>query len=272
MAASIKTVVITGGAGGIGREFSRLFARDGYRVVVFDLRADDLRSLTEELRQSAPAAVLLTHQIDLSQHDAAEKVAAWCANRSIVIDVLVNNVGFGLLGEHVELDPKRVEQMLQLNNLLLTQLTLLVGRQMKARRSGHILNVASMVGFSPAPFFAAYSGTKAYSIAFSVAVARELGDYGVTVSCLCPGTTRTRFLETAETKVDSAKGILRFVSAYSVTPDIVAAAGYRGLFAGKLLVVPNRFLTIQAVFLRILPMRFVSWFVHRRTRQPGIAA
>lgn len=266
METSQKTVVITGGAGGIGREFSKIFAREGYRVVVFGLVAEELHALTEELRQASPTAPVLTHQIDLSQHDAAEKVVAWCANRSIAIDVLVNNVGFGLLGQHVEQEPARVEQMLLLNNLLLTQLTLLVGRQMKARRSGHILNVASMVGFSPAPFFAAYSGTKAYSIAFSVAVARELGDYGVTVSCLCPGTTRTKFLATAQTQVESAKGIARFVSAYTVPPDIVAAAGYRGLFARKLIIVPNTFLRIQAVFLRCLPMRLISWFVHQRTR------
>jgi short-subunit dehydrogenase len=268
---NLKTVVITGGAGGIGREFSRLFAKDGYRVVVFSLLAEELKALTQELRQTAPHAEILSHQIDLSQPDAAEKVMAWCDNRSIEIDVLVNNVGFGLLGEHVELDLARVERMLTLNNLLLTKLTLLVGRKMKQRRRGHILIVSSMVGFSPAPFFAAYSGSKAYALAFSVAVARELKDYGVTVSCLCPGTTRTQFLDTAQTAVESARGITRFVSAYTVTPDVVAVAGYRGLFAGKLIIVPNVFLTIQSVFLRCLPMRWVSGFVHRQARPKATA-
>jgi short-subunit dehydrogenase len=259
-----KTVVITGGAGGIGREFSKLFARDGYRVVVFGLLADELAALGEELAAINPAAEVLVHQIDLAQPDAAEKVAAWCANRSIVIDVLVNNVGFGLLGEHVEIDLARLEQMLMLNNLLLTKLTALVGRQMKARGGGHILVVSSMVGFSPSPLFAAYSGTKAFSLAFSIAIARELKPHGITVSCLCPGTTRTRFLQTAQTSSASAKGITRFVSAYTVTPEVVAAAGYRGLFAGKLIVVPNTFLWVQTVLLRCLPMRWVSWFVYRR--------
>jgi short-subunit dehydrogenase len=261
-----KTVVITGGAGGIGREFSKLFARDGYRVVVFDLSSAELDTLARELRSINPAAEVLVHQIDLAQQDAAEKLAAWCANRSIVIDVLVNNVGFGLLGEHIDIDLTRLEQMLMLNNLLPTKLTALVGRQMKARGSGHILIVSSMVGFSPSPLFAAYSGTKAFSLAFSIAIARELKPYGVTVSCLCPGTTRTRFLETAQTTSASAKGITRFVSAYTVTPDVVAAAGYRGLFAGKLIVVPNTFLWVQTVFLRCLPMRLVSWFVYQRAR------
>jgi short-subunit dehydrogenase len=261
---SKKTVVITGGAGGIGREFSKLFARDGYRVVVFGLLAEELTALGEELTAINPAAEVLAHQIDLAQPDAAEKVAAWCANRSIAIDVLVNNVGFGLLGEHIEIDLARLEQMLMLNNLLLTKLTAVVGRQMKARGSGHILIVSSMVGFSPSPLFAAYSGTKAFSLAFSIAIARELQPYGVSVSCLCPGTTRTRFLQTAQTASASAKGITRFVSAYTVTPEVVAAAGYRGLFAGKLIVVPNTFLWVQTVFLRCLPMRLVSWFVYRR--------
>jgi short-subunit dehydrogenase len=229
----MKTVVITGGAGGIGREFSRLFAKDGYRVVVFDLLAEELDALAEELRHTSPGAEVLLHPIDLAQHDAAEKVVAWCDSRSLEIDVLVNNVGFGLLGEHVRLDPVRVEQMLLLNNMLLTKLTLLVGRQMQERRRGHILIVSSMVGFSPAPFFAAYSGTKAYALAFSVAVARELEDYGVSVSCLCPGTTRTRFLDTAQTSIESAKGITRFVSAYTVTPDVVAGRGLPRAVCGQ---------------------------------------
>jgi short-subunit dehydrogenase len=262
----MKTVVITGGAGGIGREFSKLFAKDGYRIVVFSLVPRELESLTEELRNLAPTIEILTQAMDLAQPDAAEQVVAWCQARAIQIDVLVNNVGFGLLGEHVELDVGRVQNMLFLNNLLLTKLTLLVGKQMKLRRSGHILIVSSMVGFSPAPFFAAYSGTKAYALAFSVAIARELGTYGVSVSCLCPGTTKTQFLETAQSKIESSRGITRFVSAYMVTPDIVAAAGYRGLFAGQLVIVPNLFLQIQSLFLRCTPMSLVSWFVHRRAQ------
>jgi short-subunit dehydrogenase len=266
MTSNLKTVVITGGAGGIGREFSKLFARDGYRVVVFGLLAEELTALGTELRAINPAADVMLHQIDLAEPDAAEKVTAWCANRSIVIDVLVNNVGFGLLGEHVDIDLARLEQMLLLNNLLPTKLTALVGRQMQARGRGHILIVSSMVGFSPAPLFAAYSGTKAFALAFSIAIARELEPHGVTVSCLCPGTTRTRFLETAQTSSASARGITRFVSAYTVTPDVVAAAGYRGLFAGKLIIVPNAFLWVQTLVLRCLPMRLVSWFVYRRAR------
>ena len=262
----MKTVIITGGAGGIGREFSKLFAKDGYRVIVFSLLTAELDALGAELQRMAPTAEILLQQMDLAQPDAAEKVVAWCAQRSLEIDVLVNNVGFGLLGEHVELDVGRVQQMLYLNSLLLTKLTMLIGRQMKARGRGHILIVSSMVGFSPAPFFAAYSGTKAYALAFSVAIARELGEYGVSVSCLCPGTTRTQFLNTAQSPIESAQGITRFVSAYMVTPDIVAAAGYRGLFAGQLIIVPNAFLKIQAVFLRSTPMRLVSWFVHQRAR------
>jgi short-subunit dehydrogenase len=262
----LKTVVITGGAGGIGREFSKLFAKDGYRVVVFGLLAEELEALADELRAIDPRVEILVHQIDLAEPDAAEKVTAWCANRSIVIDVLINNVGFGLLGEHIDIDLDRLQQMLLLNNLLPTKLTALVGRQMKARGRGHILIVSSMVGFSPAPLFAAYSGTKAFSLAFSIAIARELKPHGVTVSCLCPGTTRTRFLETAQTSSVSAKGITRFVSAYTVTPDVVAAAGYRGLFAGKLIIVPNAFLWVQTLFLRCLPMRLVSWFVYQRAR------
>ncbi|WP_342806365.1 SDR family NAD(P)-dependent oxidoreductase [Alteromonas sp. M12] len=261
-----KTLLITGGAGGIGGELTKLFARDGYRIIVVDLLKESLDNLGEELKNKFPLVEYRPLQMDLSQQNAAEAVFKWCNDEGLEVDVLVNNVGFGLLGEHVELDLGRIEKMLIVNNMLLTKLSHMFGKNMKLRGHGSILNVASLVAFSPSPFFSAYSATKAFTLAFSVSLARELGEYGVNVSCLCPGTTKTAFLQTAQDGHKSASGITKFVSAFMLTPDIVAKAGYAGLQKNKMIVVPSTFLSIQAFFLRHLPMRFISWFVHQKTK------
>lgn len=263
---SIKTVLITGGAGGIGREFSKLFAADGYQIIAVDLHEDALVTLGEELKSDHPDLIFHPISMDLSTQEAAKNLFDLCDEKDLSVDVLINNVGFGLMGEHTDIETSRIENMLMVNNLLLTNLCQFFGKRMKAQRSGSILNVASLVGLSPAPFFSAYSGTKAYTIAFSVGLARELGEYGVNVSCLCPGTTKTAFLDTAQTGSQSASSFTKFVSAYMITPDIVANAGFEGLKRRKLLIVPTTFLFIQALFLRHLPMRFVSWFVHKKSK------
>lgn len=165
-----KTVLITGGAGGIGREFSKLFARDGYRVVVFSLLQQELDELGGLLRQENPRCEYLPVQMDLSEPDAAQRIHDWLKAQRINLDVLVNNVGFGLFGEHVEIEVARLGKMLAINNSLLSQLCVLIGGDMKRQGRGNILNVASLAGFAPMPYFAAYSASKAYVLSFSTSL------------------------------------------------------------------------------------------------------
>jgi len=143
-----KTVLITGGAGGIGLEFSRLFAADGYRILVVGVLEQELNDLKHSLGQTYPGIEVRTLQMDLSKLGSAKRVYDWSLEQKIHVDVLVNNVGFGLFGDHVDIDIDRLESMLLLNNLLLTQLIALFGGAMKSRGEGRILNVASQCCFS----------------------------------------------------------------------------------------------------------------------------
>ena len=261
----MNATLITGAAGGIGREFAKIYAAKGNDIIAVDLHQESLNELKDELVSFNRSIEIHLLPMDLSTPGASEALFNWCQEKQLVVESLINNVGFGLMGEHVDLDINRVENMLCVNNLLLTKLCVLFGKEMKQRRHGNILNVASLAAMSPAPFFSAYSASKAYTMAFSVGLARELGEYNVTVSCLCPGTTKTAFLDTAQTGLKSASGITRFVSAYMITPDLVAQAGVKALEAGKLVATPNKFLSIQGLFLRHLPISLVSWFVHKRT-------
>lgn len=262
---SKKTVLITGGAGGIGREFARLFASDGCHVVLVDLVEESLEKLQLELSREYPAAHCSMWAMDLSELGAAERLYQWCDDKSLVVDTLVNNVGFGMFGDHVDLESKRAESMLLLNNMLLTQLCQYFGSEMKQRGEGEILNVASMAGMAPMPMFAAYSASKAYVISFSASLARELEPYKVYVSCLCPSTTKTGFLDAAQTKSETSKGITKFVSKSISTPEQVALAGYEGLKKRKLVFLPSLSLSIQGTMIGMLPRKVATWWVKRQS-------
>lgn len=261
---SAKTVLITGAAGGIGKALAREFASDGCNIIGVDRSSIGLASLEAELAERFPAISFTAILMDLSAPSAAENLHAKCAELGREVDVLVNNVGFGKMGEHVLQSLDVLTDMLALNNLLMTKLCLLFGKDMKARRRGQILNVASLVGFSSSPFFSAYSGTKAYVIAFSVGLGMELSDYDVQVSCLCPGTTDTNFLDTAAIEDPSSNGMRRFASAFIASPETVARAGVAGLKKGKQVIVPTLFLQVQAAALRIIPIEIMAGFVHRK--------
>lgn len=258
------TALITGAAGGIGRALAAQLAAEGYDIFAVDRLGPELEALGDALKSEFPGIVYTAEVMNLAERDAAETLYQVCADRNLKIDCLVNNVGFGKMGEHVLQSPEVMTDMLCLNNLLMTKLCLLFGREMKARGTGRILNVASLVGFSASPFFSAYSGTKAYVIAFSVATARELRPNGVTVSCLCPGTTESNFLDAAEIDDVSAKGMRRFSSAFIAKPATVAKAGVRGLLKDKLVIVPTTFLSLQSFFLRTVPVEWVSGLVHNK--------
>lgn len=260
-----KTVLITGGAGGIGREFCKHFNNDGYNIVVFSLLQEELDDLGNDLKAQRSDMIYHGVQMDLSQPDAAERIVEWLARENIELDVLVNNVGFGMMGEHVEQDSQKLERMLTLNNILLSKLCMLVGVRMKARGEGKIMNIGSLAGFCPMPFFAAYSASKAFVINFSASLQEELKPYGVQVTCFCPSTTKTAFLDTAQSQHQSSSGITKFVSAQIATPQDVARAGYAALNKGKRYALPGLSITLQSIWIRMMPLRAMANFVYRKS-------
>lgn len=241
----MKTVLITGGGSGIGRQFCRLFAADGYRLVVFSLLQDELDDLALELQRDFPNIESVLVQKDVAQSGAADEVFAYCEQQGLAIDVLVNNAGFCVFGDHAAVDGKRLESMLNLNVLSLSQMCRVFGEDMKRRGSGKILNVGSMAGYIPTVGMAAYAASKAYVNLFSAGIAAELADSGVQVSVLCPPATQSKFMATAKGDDDTGKAVEKFVSGKLFTAEDVAQAGYKGLLAGKRRISVTRKLTIS---------------------------
>lgn len=187
--------LVTGATGGIGAEFARALARQGSHVVLTGRDLDRLRTVSEEVE--ALGVQVLSLPADIADAAARQELRADLVTRGLTITTLVNNAGFGMLGDVVDNDPGRLDQMLQLNVVALTDLTRALLPGMVAQHRGTIINVASTASFQPLPTMAAYAASKAYVRSFSIALADEVKRDGVRVVAISPGPTESGFFASA---------------------------------------------------------------------------
>jgi uncharacterized protein len=247
-----KTALITGASGGIGYELTKLFARDHHNVVLVSRSGDKLTQLAGELAQqygiSAKAIPL-----DLTSVPAPQFLFDQLQREGLAVDFLVNNAGYGKFGNFAEISLEESLGQIQINVVALTALTKLFLGPMVERRSGKILNVASTAGFQPGPLMAVYYATKAYVISLSEALANELKNSGITVTCLCPGATDTGFAGRAgndETRL--------FKQVRPMEAKTVARDGYNGLMKGKTLVISGFRNWLVSESVRFAPRKTVT--------------
>lgn len=246
----MPTALITGASSGIGLELARIFARQGYRVVLVARNQKRLEEIAQELRPAEAQAIA----IDLSLPGAPEEIHGKIPK----IDVLVNNAGFGVFGKFAENSIAEELNMMQLNMTALVILTKLYLPAMIAAGSGKIMNVASTAAFQPGPLMAIYYATKAFVLSFSEAIANELEGTGVTVTALCPGPTATDFQERAQLQNSRLVKGKKIMDARTV-----AEAGYQALMAGKTLVIPGLANKLLAQSVRFSPRSMVTKIVRR---------
>ncbi|MEA2830438.1 MAG: uncharacterized protein QOF22_1186 [Bradyrhizobium sp.] len=249
-----RVTLITGASAGIGAELARVFASKGHRVALVARRADRLVTLAGELGAAGGTPIVIP--CDLRQPDAGDKIAAALAAQGVEVEFVVNNAGFGLFGNAIELDRAEQLDMIAVNIRVLTDLSLRFSDQLIRLRGG-ILNVSSIAGFLPGPGMAVYYASKAYVLSFSEALRGELGPRGVRVTTLCPGPVPSEFQVRAGFEPGFDSAILN-VSA----PD-VAKAAYRGLMANKRAVLPGLGIKIVPFLLRLFPRGFILAAVSR---------
>ena len=249
------TVLITGASAGIGAALARLMAAEGFDVVLTARRRERLEQLAKEIAAHGIRAHVWPD--DLADPAAPQRLYDRAKAEGVEIDILVNNAGFGARGLFGEIPLKRQLDMIAVNITALTALTHLFLREMKARRRGRILNVASIAGFQPGPFLAVYYATKGYDYLFTEALAEELRGSGVTASCLFPGVTATEWQAVAG--VDGSRlGGMRGMSA-----EAVARAAYDGLMAGQRTIIPGLHNKASALAVKFMPRRLVTHVVGR---------
>jgi short-subunit dehydrogenase len=191
--------------------------------------------------------------MDLTLPNAPQALFEDVQKSGAPVDVLVNNAGYGVMGEFAQTPLLEDVGMMQLNMVALTVLTKLFLGPMLQRKSGKVLNVASTAGFQPGPKMAVYYASKAYVISFSEAIANELKGGGITVTCLCPGPTHTGFQVRAGTERSALFRKFKPMDAKSVALD-----GYRGLAAGKTLVISGFRNWLLAESVRFAPRKMVT--------------
>lgn len=239
-----KTALITGASGGIGEQLARLWAKANYDLILVARSKDTLEKLGVELEKAhGISALIVAH--DLSDPSAAEKIMQKIGNHPV--DVLVNNAGFGDFGLFAQSDVARTSSMIRLNVESLTTLTRLVLPGMLTRKTGRILNVASTAAFQPGPLMAVYYATKAYVLSFSLALTEETRGTGVTVTCLCPGPTKTGF-ELHANLLGS-----RLFKRSTMTADTVARIGFDACMAGRPLITSGATNKFGAFCTRLIP-------------------
>lgn len=220
----MNTTLITGASSGIGEVFARKLAARGQNVLLVARSEDKLITLCNELGRSNSIRAQYV-ALDLSRPESPARLFEEVEKRALSVDMLINNAGFGSMGEFSELDLARELNMIDLNIKSLVELTHRFLTPMLERKQGTIINVASTAGFQPVPFMATYAATKAFVLSFSEALWEENRPHGVHVMALCPGVTDTNFFEAARGHKPPAR--------ISQSPEDVVETALRGLSRKK---------------------------------------
>ena len=253
----MNTTLITGASSGIGAAFARKLAARGRNVLLVARSEDKLIALCNELgRLTSIRAQYVA--IDLQQPEAASQLFEETKKRELEIEMLINNAGYGSMGDFATLDLNRELEMIQLNVRAVVDVTHRFLRPMRERKRGTIINVASTAGFQAVPYMATYAATKAFVLSFSEALAEENRSHGVHVMALCPGVTETNFFEASEMDRPPMRTIQ--------TPEEVVDAALRGLSRQKITVISGwtNWLTIEAE--RFVPRSVVTKVAARALR------
>ncbi|GHO83181.1 SDR family NAD(P)-dependent oxidoreductase [Dictyobacter formicarum] len=243
-----KTALITGASSGIGQSFAYALAARNVNLILVARSEERLRALADDLaqRHAIKAEVIVS---DLSQPQAAQTIRQEVEQRGLVVDMLINNAGFGLNGYFETIEPERDHQQVMVDVVSVVDMTHAFIPEMLKRGGGAIINVASTAGFQPLPYMAVYSASKAFVLSFSEALSEEYRQRGLRVLALCPGATETPFFEVASEA--AAVGRKR-------TVEQVVATGLRALERGQRIAIDGRANALLAQLPRIFPRAIVA--------------
>lgn len=224
----MQNVLITGGTGGIGYALARIFAQNGYHIILVSSNLKRLKAAKQKLNREFMAEVSVCQQ-DLSQLGGAELLYQKVKAANISIDVLVNNAGYGTLGPTEQIPLQNDQNMLILNTINLVALCKLFLPDMYQRGAGKILNVSSTGAFQPGPYTSTYFASKAFVLSYSRAIRFEAKKRGVSICTLCPGATKTEFF--------TKEGVKTPI--YAMSAQVVAKKAYQQLMHNKAVVIPG---------------------------------
>lgn len=253
--------LLTGASSGIGLELAKVLAREKHDLILVARTREKLEDLARELEKTCAVRCQVIAS-DLSRHGSARELYDQTKKLNLSPTILINNAGFGDVGEFVEASESKIEKMLTLNMETLTLLTRLYAADMLKNRSGRILNVASTAAFQPGPYMAVYYATKAYVLSFTEALAEELKGTGVTATALCPGPVLTGFQSAANLTSNA-----RMFKTPAILPAAkVAEIGYDAMKRGCPVAVAGAVNRLMAFSTRLAPRRITAKLAGRLNR------
>ncbi|MBB3589891.1 hypothetical protein FHX08_000235 [Rhizobium sp. BK529] len=259
-----SAVVVLGASRGIGRAIAKVAARERNVIVLVARSPEGLAATAAEVEEAGGKA--FTIALDLVASDASARLEAFLAANDLACNVLVNSAGYGLRGAATSLPADDQLGIIDLNIRALADMTLRFLPGMVARRSGGVLNLGSIAGFTPGPYMTFYYASKSFVRSFSAALHEEVRRFGVTVTCVAPGPVSTDFLEKSGANRTALFKVLPKLDA-----DYVAEQAWRGFKSGRRLVVPGISAKLTAFIATVLPtaaaLRLIGR-VQRRSRDP----
>ena len=222
------TVLVTGASSGIGAALAKVFASNGFALVLTARRENLLKQLQEELSAVTDVSYIVS---DLATTVGVNALIIELEEREISVDVLVNNAGIAYSDNFDLLKDEQIQHLITLNITALSTLTLHFVKQMKNRGAGRILNVASVAAFQPVPSMSIYAASKAFVLSLTESLSVELRDTGVSITALCPGLTNTDMVNDL-----SASNVPPFMMS---KVEAVAQEGYEALMAREVIRIPG---------------------------------
>lgn len=258
-----KYVLITGGSGGIGLEFAKLYAKDKCNLILVARNASKLEEIKKEMENTYNIEVI-TYSFDLTNEENIDALYNDLKAKNINIDILINNAGFAYHSFYVESDYSRQKDLVQLNILTLMKMSYLFGNDMKNRKSGSVLNIASVASYLAGPYATTYYASKAYVMSFTEGLAEELKEYNVFVGCICPGPTKTNFEK--EAKLEDSK---MFKSLPVSKPEYIAKIGYKAIKKRRVIKNCGPFVGFSQFLTRMFPRILGRKFSKKINRKPN---
>jgi len=246
-----KIALITGTTSGIGKAFAEKLASEKYGLILVSRNAEKLSEQSTFLSGKYGVKTFLI-SLDLTKPNAAQTVFDTVKNQNLSVQVLINNAGFNEFGNFLETDIQKEIQMINLHVIFTTEIMKLFIPGMINNKYGRILNLGSTGSYIPCPYDAVYAATKAYIMFLSKAVNAELKGTGVSVTTLCPGSTKTEFA--AKAGMENTALFNTFV----MKPEKVARIGYKALMKGRSSVIAGVYNKIQVLSSKILPEAVIN--------------
>ena len=245
--------LVTGASSGIGRDIARELAKRKYDIIVVARNEEELKKLKKELEEIYQIKVDI-RAMDLIDRDGCRKLHEDVKAKYGVIDILVNDAGFGTCGKFTDTDLEKELGIIDTNIVALHILTKLFLKDMVSVNKGYILNVASIAGFMPGPLMATYYSTKAYVVRLTQSIRHELFKQKskVKISALCPGPVKTNFNKVADVKFNIAEADSKQVACYAI----------KIMMQGRTLIFPSFFIWLGRIFSKILPDQVSAFFCY----------